>query len=477
MLLTALTALAIVAQDQTAMRAAPRETAAQAVALWAGDSLEVRAEKGDYLQVWDHRRERGGYVRATALRRVSLEADGAPELLSVLRFLKDTPGSEALGIAYAAAYLRAAPAEAIDGEVFAALGTMAERLAQRGSGAAAGKNGTQVAAQLEVAAAYGVAMRSVELEGQVRLCYEGEAFRRVLAVSATPLHKAQAALALTRHECVSPLLTPEERMQHDLWRVEVLDRVEARKLPELWRHRLNLRRAGVWASLAHQLARRPEIKTETVALAGTRAVEALAAVDRDALAETDLAAYSDAALRVGASRWAAEAGADPVGKLPPNKLALRVAPGKPGETCVLLVDARHDGQAPLLRRCTYGVVWPASAEANARGSALALAVQPLDTWRELWVFRLKPGGWTVDVLPPAARDPGLGYVEFAGWGKHKEHLLAAREVKLGARYKRSFEVLSLNTLDTLREAQQASALSEFYRGQSANWKSRTVALR
>lgn len=477
MLLTALTALAIVAQDQTAMRAAPRETAAQAVALWAGDSLEVRAEKGDYLQVWDHRRERGGYVRATALRRVSLEADGAPELLSVLRFLKDTPGSEALGIAYAAAYLRAAPAEAIDGEVFAALGTMAERLAQRGSGAAAGKNGTQVAAQLEVAAAYGVAMRSVELEGQVRLCYEGEAFRRVLAVSATPLHKAQAALALTRHECVSPLLTPEERMQHDLWRVEVLDRVEARKLPELWCHRLNLRRAGVWASLAHQLARRPEIKTETVALAGTRAVEALAAVDRDALAETDLAAYSDAALRVGASRWAAEAGADPVGKPPPNKLALRVAPGKPGETCVLLVDARHDGQAPLLRRCTYGVVWPASAEANARGSALALAVQPLDTWRELWVFRLKPGGWTVDVLPPAARDPGLGYVEFAGWGKHKEHLLAAREVKLGARYKRSFEVLSLNTLDTLREAQQASALSEFYRGQSANWKSRTVALR
>lgn len=476
MLASTLLALAIVAQDQIALRAAPRENAAQQVALWAGDSLEVRAEKGDYLQVWDHRRERGGYVRASTLRRISLEPERAAELLAVLRFLKDTPGSEALGIAYAAAYLRAAPAASIDGEVFAALGAMAERLAQRGSGLA-GKNGAQVAAQLEVAAAYGVAMRSVEQDGQVRLCYEGEAFRRVLAVPGTAQHKAQAALALTRHECVSLLLTPEERLQHDLWRVEVLDRVETQSLTPLWRHRLNLRRAGVWASLAHQLARRPQTKTETVALAGTRAVEALAAVDREALAEADLSSYSEAALRVGASRWAAEAGAEPVGKLPPNRLALRLAPGKPGETCVLLVDAKHDVQAPLLKRCTYGVVWPASAEANARGSALALAVQPLDTWRELWMFRLKPGGWTVDVLPPAARDPGLGYVEFAGWSKHKEHLLAAREVKLGARYKRSFEVLSLRTLGTVREAQTPDALSEFYRGQSANWKSRTVALR
>ncbi|KAB2844022.1 MAG: hypothetical protein F9K47_05020, partial [Burkholderiales bacterium] len=124
MLASTLLTLAIVAQDQTALRAAPRENAAQQVALWAGDSLEVRAEKGDYLQVWDHRRERGGFVRTSALRQVSLEAARAPELLAVLRFLKDTPGSEALGIAYAAAYLRAAPAEVIVGEVFAALGAM-----------------------------------------------------------------------------------------------------------------------------------------------------------------------------------------------------------------------------------------------------------------------------------------------------------------------------------------------------------------
>jgi len=29
---------------------------------------------------------------------------------------------------------------------------------------------------------------------------------------------------------------------------------------------------------------------------------------------------------------------------------------------------------------------------------LALAVQPLDTWREMWVFQQGPKGWGVDVV-------------------------------------------------------------------------------
>src|SRR5512143_2946089 len=112
----ALAALAIVTQDQAALRAAPRESAPQQAVLWAGDSLEIRGEKGDYLQVYDHRRERAGYIRATQVRTQSLTPENAPELLAVVRFLRDRPGAEALGIGYAAAYLKAAPAEAIDAE-------------------------------------------------------------------------------------------------------------------------------------------------------------------------------------------------------------------------------------------------------------------------------------------------------------------------------------------------------------------------
>jgi len=476
-MLASVLSLALVAQDHTALRAAPRESAPQQVALWAGDSLEVRAEKGDYLQVWDHRRERGGYLRASAVRRVSLSAESAPEILAVLRFLRDLPGSETLGIAYGAAYLRAAPAEAIDAEVFDILGTLAERLARRATAGGDGKTAERAAAQLELVSAYGVAMRAFEQEGRMVFCYEGDAQRRVLALTATDLQKARAALALTRHDCVAPSLAPIERFEFDRWRAEVLDRVQVRKLPEVWANRVHMRRAGVWASLAHQLARRADAEAKVVADAGTRAVEELAAVNPGALQDEDQGAYSEAAIRVGASRWAAEAGAQAQGARPPDGLRVSLTPGRAGETCVALVDAKHDSVKALARRCTYGVVWPASATAHARGNVLTLAVQPLDTWRELWVFKKEAQNWTVEVLPPSAADPGLGYVEFAGWVAGKERFLAAREVKQGARYRRSFEVLSLASLATLRQADQAKSLSEFYRGQSAAWKARTVALR
>ena len=67
--LAAAATLAIVAQDQTALRAAPRDSAQQQTVLTQGDTLEVRGEKQDFLQVYDHRRERAGYVRASQVRR------------------------------------------------------------------------------------------------------------------------------------------------------------------------------------------------------------------------------------------------------------------------------------------------------------------------------------------------------------------------------------------------------------------------
>ena len=476
MLATTLAVIAIVTADQSALRAAPKDSAAQQAVLWQGDSLEIRGEKGDFLQVYDHRRERAGYIRASQVRVQSLKPEAAPDLLAVVRFLKDTPGSEALGISYAAAYLRAAPAEAIGGEVFDALGAMADRLARRASAGRPGKLGEVTAAHLEVVAAYGVAMTTFERDGQVQLCYNGDAQRRVLALPATDVHKAVAALALTRHECVAPNLTPVERYALDNWRAEVLERVALHSLPEVLKNRLHLRKAGVWASLAYQRARRPELGAQPVQDAASRAIDELAAINKAELMETDAAAYSDAAIRVGASRWAAEPGT-PLVSGKPAKLSVVTSPGQPGETCVHLVDARHDAKAPLASRCTYGIVWPASAAANAQGTALALAVQPLDTWREMWVFRQGAQGWSVEVLPPALDAPNLGYVEFAGWVPGNSELLAAREAKIEGRYRQTFEVLSLASLETKKQADKVTNLSTFYRWQSPLWKAGTVAIR
>ncbi len=476
MLATTLTVIAIVAADQSALRAAPRDSAAPQAILWQGDSLEIRGEKGDFLQVYDHRRERAGYIRASQVRVQSLKPEAAPELLSVVRFLKEAPGSEALGIAYAAAYLRAAPAEAIGADVFDALGVMADRLARRASAGRPGKLGEATAAHLEVVAAYGVAMTTFERDGQVQLCANGEAQRRVLALPSSDVQKAVAALAITRHECVSPSLTPVDRYSLDNWRAEVLERVETAKLPTVLKNRLHLRRAGVWASLAYQRARRPELAAQATQEAAQRAIDALAAIDKNELMETDAAAYSDAAIRVGASRWAAEPATGPApGK--PAKLSVVTSPGQPGETCVHLVDAKHDAKTPLATRCTYGIVWPASAAADAQGTALTLAVQPLDTWREMWVFKRSGDGWSIDILPPGLDAPTLGYVEFAGWVPGGAELLAAREIKAEGRYRQSFEVLSRATLETKKQADKPASLSSFYRWQSPLWKAGTVAVR
>ena len=142
-----------------------------------------------------------------------------------------------------------------------------------------------------------------------------------------------------------------------------------------------------------------------------------------------------------------------------------------------LVDARHDEKNPLLKRCTYGVVWTASARANRDGTALALAVQPLDNWREMWVFRQGVEGWSVDVLPPGVDSPNLGYVEFAGWVPGSAQMLAAREIKIDGRYKRTYELLNTSTLAVEKQADKPDNLSAFYRWQDPLWKAQTVSLR
>jgi hypothetical protein len=373
--------VAIVTHDRAALRSAPRASAPVNATLWQGEAVEVRGERLDYLQVYDYRRERGGFVRASQVRRLTLKPEEAPELLSVVRFLLATPSSETLGIALATLYLQIAPADGSveEGiEVLDALGTFAERLAQRA-----------FPDHLEVAARYGVHFRNVEREGRIRICYDGEAFRRVLALPSTDEQRARAALFLTRRECAPGDLSPLLLMQLEAWRAEVLDRVDAKSLPSYVRNRLFMRRAGVWAGIAFYRARGFGEAGALAAPAAQRAIAELASVDRKELPEEDRRAFADARRRVSATRWAA-APAPPPGKGP----HVVVAPGKPGESCVTLVDGR-----PALKRCTYGVVWTSSASLDREGRALTLAVQHTETYREAWIFRRSAKGWAVRVAP------------------------------------------------------------------------------
>ncbi len=486
---------ALVTQDAVPLRSGAKSGGTPLALLGQGELLELRGERMDYLQVYDLARERGGYVRASAVRALTLAPDEAPELLALVRFLRDRSGSESLGLGLAAAYLKAAPAGAITAEAFDAMGTMADRLAWRANVAATnaanaparpGEPG--VAAQLEAAAGLGIHFTSLERDGQVRLCYDGDAFRHVLALSPGPEQSARAALALTRNECIPDTTPPLQRWQDDLARAQLLARVPVADLPPYVRNRIRMRQAGVWSTLAYEDSRRlvvaagatpdglPAVTSGDVLAAGNEALEALAGIDKAELADDDQSAYTDAAMRVGASRWAAEPVSAPGG----TGLHIATRPGQPGETCVLLLDAKHGAEHPLARRCTYGTVWAASARANAGATALALAVQPLATWRELWMFRATAEGWTLQVLPPSAEASGVGYVEFAGWVPGTGEVLVAREVRVsvhGNKLARTYELLDGRTLATKKAADAPASLKAFYRFQDPAWKRVTVSLR
>jgi hypothetical protein len=468
--------VAIVIKDQAALRAAPRDSARQQAVLWQGELVEVRAERLDYLQVYDYGRERGGFVRASHLRRIDAAADEAPELLAILRYLRDAPGAEALGIGLAMAYIQAAPAEALRGdagvEALDAIGTLADRLAQRASsGAERPKAGdARLAAQLDVATRYGIRFASYERAGRMQMCYEGEAFRRVLAMRSSPVQRARAALALTRPECADPDPGPMKRGRLVEWQAEVLDHVEPSALAGYLANRILVRRASAWAGIAYARAR----NGEAADAAARRALAEFGAIRKSELSEEDLPDYNDAAMRVSAVRWAA---APPIPANPGRPVVLAAGPGRPGETCVALQDARSESPVILARRCTYGIVWTASATLNREGNALAVAVQPTGSWLELWVFRKGPDGWTESVLPPAATALGIGYAELAGWVPGGKEMLVAREARGEGRYRRSFEVIRIDTLAASRQAGDPTVLGPFRRWQDPSWAAATLSVR
>jgi len=458
--------LAIVVQDQAALRAAPRAGATELTRLWQGDVLEVRGDHAGYLKVYDYRRERGGYLRDDAARPFEVSATAAPELLAVLRFLRETPGSEALGISYGAAYLKAAPPQDTTAEPLDAIAQMAERLADQASGSA--DHLADFAPHLEVVEQFGVRMRSFERNGRMRVCYDGELFHRVLALPvAQPEQRAHAVLGLTRPDCVDPDLSPAPRASLDTERSELLEQVKDGELSAMTRSRVHARRAGVWAALAYAHDRRGE----PAGVEAQRALAELLAVHPDDLSETLQAEYVDAVLRVSAIRWA---GALPAPQ--PGPLTLRLEPGSPGQTCIVLEDARRPRAAAIIRRCTYGMVRMASLQAIPQAPALVLAVQPLEGWRELWVFHERAGSWTIDVLSPGLDNPEEGYVDFAGYAPGTRRLLIAREVKDRGRFRRSFEELRLDDLALVRQASHPEFLRDFGRWQDIAWRRDTLAL-
>lgn len=464
MLATILT-VALVVQDQTPLRATAQDTATRQAVLWQGEWLEVRGERQGFLQVYDHRRERPGYVREHQVRVYRLDETSVPQLRAVVEFLKDTPGAEALGIGYTAALLRAAPPAAVGPELFDAMGTFSERLARRAS--VRRSLDETLAAHLEVAASYGVKLTTLEMEERTRLCYDGEAFRRVLALGGSAQARLKAALALTRTECLDPAMGPVERQTLNEWRASVLEQVDLSQLPAWQANRLHLRKAEVYAALAYQWSRRGEAKRG--AEASERSVAELARVLRTELADEDRTAYAMAAVRVGASRWASE----PTPEKPATGPSLELSQGKPGETCVRLVEAK----AVLTQQCTYGLVWPASVRRSTQGTVVSVAVQLLEGWTELWVFHREGDKWMLDALSPAATEPNLGYVELAGHTPDGSKVLVVREALVEGRVKPFFQVLKRETLLPEVNAERPQDSGTFQRWSSADWRNGTLALR
>ncbi len=216
---------------------------------------------------------------------------------------------------------------------------------------------------------------------------------------------------------------------------------------------------------------------DAAARAEAAAIRELALSDRTLLAPEDVELYEQVAVKVAASRWAAES---PPAEKPGRPSALAFAPRAPGETCVRL-EVRTTPSPPIAaERCTYGVVWPSSLRWSASGTVATLAVQPLAAWTELWVLRRGADGkWAFETLTPATVDPdgAAGYVESAGFSPDGKRLLVVREARAAGHPIRRFQVLASATLAVERWSQNADALAAFKRWSAPTWRAGTLALR
>ena len=62
-----------------------------------------------------------------------------------------------------------------------------------------------------------------------------------------------------------------------------------------------------------------------------------------------------------------------------------------------------------------------------------------------------------DRPPPAIDHVNVSYIEFSGWVPGGTQMLAAREVRVDGHFKRSFELIDLAILNTLKHAEKPEA--------------------
>jgi hypothetical protein len=477
----ALMTVAIVVADPASMRAAPRMDAPIQTTLWRGDWLEVRGSEGEFARVYDHRRERPGFVHESLVRRFKLTPDRAPALRAVLEFLGRRPGYESLGIGLAALYIKAAPPGKLDSALLVEIGLMATQLARRAS---AGAPSRSLAPHLDVAASYGVRFvngrgteRGATQQGATQLCYDGAAFRQALALGPGHRERALSVLALTDERCAEETGTrdprPDQARARHAALLALFAKTDPSRLAPCLGNRLRIRESRLAAIHAFELARGG--KPSEARRMSRRARNAWLRVDRAHLTEADHPAHQRAALHVATARWARE---EPGARGGRARLAIALARGEQGQTCIRLLGPKENTR--LAERCTYGVVWPASVRTSPDGRQLAVAVQHLSGWVEQWVFHRTAagaGGWQLARLAPAATEPELGYVEVAGWTPDGKRLLVVREALVEGKLRRRFQILSASSLSVERESRAARGLRRFRRWCSAGWKRDTLALR
>lgn len=437
---------ALVVPEQLPLRAAPRDAAPVLTALIRGEALEIRGQQGqfgDWLQVWDHGRERGGFVRSGAL--LAIERDPAA-LLVQLRLARRQVGAEGLGLGLAAALIEQADVDWLRGpqgaELLEHLIALQERLAARANSGSA-----SAALQAQVAARYGHPLRQLaRADGSQWLCPATEPAQLLRGLpGASAAQQARAALQLTSGECAVGSLVE---------RLTLLQDIELPALTPPLRKALLMRRAGLQASLAYA-ARADEAAARRHAQASLADWLRLNPAELD---EDDQVMLREAAIRVAPMRWLVqEAGSLRRGKLE----VVRVAGGSAGQQCLRINEQTH---------CSHGLLLWNSLRAGPDGQSLLLAVQPLDGWTELW--RLGADG-SLQVLPPAAATPGLSAIGIAEWaGSDRGQLLVAREAWVDGKALRRFEILPGTQLHAqpLRWAGEAMLLAAFQRGAAAEWK-------
>lgn len=412
---------AVIVGDHVALRAEPDRTGSQKATLWKGDWLEVRGERKGWLEVWDYRRSRPGWIAASNARVIDLDKTDARDLRAVVDFVTDTPGSESLGIAYAGLVLKkATPDAALEVEI----GTMATRLARRVS---SGSVDATAGEQLSVAETWGIRFTSV---GST-VCYDGAEFRAALALKPTTADSATAVLGLTDPACEPANLGATARRDREADQLAVLSKVDPTQAPPVLANALRIRRASLSARLAWATAMTGD--ASAAAKHAEAAESAFLTVDKSQLADDDRPAYDEASMLVAASHGAAQP--------PPKQAPLTVS----AKGCMSLAPTK----------CTHGQVWLGSLSTSPDGRYAAVNVEPLPGWSELWLFHKAGDAWSVEILAPSTDGVDLGSLELLGWSPDGKHALVARQTRVDGELVRSLEDLTLATRETTKAGKTA----------------------